>query len=487
MSIFSRRILTLHVEEGEARAVVMKGSRVTHWASVAIPRDVVSAGFVEDPDELAELLKELLRRVRVRSRRPLVSLGGVHQVVRVLNLPRLKRALLVEAINAEMRRELANPIEEFQIHWVPIESSKTRIRVYVLAVPNNEVASFMTAFRAARLKPRRVYLESMALAPMLKGKDGVIVGFKNQGFSILVARDGIPVTMREISYSQEDLPLADRAEDVGRELQLTLASFASEQEDAPAGSSWPTFLVGKHASDSYLADYVSREVGSNATRLELPAEYTEGFPSLEYAANLGIALNRRRHRFFFPASKTDFTFDLTHTDRLRTPVPVLQGVLLLLLVAAAASVVNPLQEATTPEVRETQLQAQIGQIESDIEGVRQDIRRGRNIEASLTEEAVKAQQLEAGLEEITSQRLSWTEVLARSQESFPNVKVVSFEEDSHTLTITAKSPDVQRAVAFTDYLSQIGRFTSVSIQGLTLESQDGGRSIRFDLIANKGE
>jgi hypothetical protein len=488
MVTFSRQTLTIHLEEGEARAVVLKGKRVTDWASMPIPPGTISSGLVEDPRALAELLGELLKQVRSKSRRPLVSLGGIHQVVRILNLPRLKRDLLIEAINGEMRRELASPIEEYQIHWVPIESSKTHVRVYVLAVPANELESYMAAFNLARLKPRRTNLEAMALASMLDGEDAVIIGIRDKGFSIVVAKDGIPAALRDISYSQENLSSADRVADLAREVQLTLASFGSNQEDAPAESPLTTYLVGKHTSDNYLTEYLSQEIGVTAKKLDLPAVYPEDFPLVEYAANVGLALNMQSHRSLFPTSKADFSFNLAAPEHLQTTVPVVQGALLVLVVVALVGIFNPLREALKVDAEEARLRSQIGQLELRTDEVRDKIRRSRQIEAALAQDEVKPQQLKAGLEEIASQRLRWTLVVSDSQAANPDIELLTFSEDADKLTIAARAPDAHQAVAFSDYLSEIGRFRSVTIQSLTLEAQEaGGQQVLFNLIANKGE
>ena len=151
---FSRNNLTIHVEEQEARALVMAGNQVVRWTSIPIPRGVIIGGVVVDPKVLAKLLRELVEQVHARKMKPLVSLGGLHPVVRVLNLPRLKRGLLVQAIQGEMRRELPSRIEDYEIKWVPLESSKTEVKVYVLALPSNElVLNVISSWAQSRSGP----------------------------------------------------------------------------------------------------------------------------------------------------------------------------------------------------------------------------------------------------------------------------------------------------------------------------------------------
>jgi Tfp pilus assembly protein PilN len=441
---------------------------------------------VVDPEALAPVLRDLVQALGSRSRRPLVSLGGIHPVVRVLNLPRLKRDMLMEAINGEMRRELPSSIEHYQIHWLPIESSKTQVRVYVLAVPANELESYMLAFRAARLRPRSINLEGLALASILGREDGIIIGIKDDGFSIVAAREGIPAVMRDISYAQEGLSTSDRAADLGRELQFTLASFASDQEGTSAGPALATYLVGPEGTRDGINEYLSREIGLTATRLELPVEYPPDFPAAAFAANVGLALgNQGRRRFH--AGKPRMNFDLIPPEYQPRTVPLAQGVLLILVVVGLVSVINPLQDALQPNAEEVRLSSEVAQYQARIDEAREQVRQSRELEASRAEAEARARQLDIGLQEMAAERLIWTAVIQDAQAAFPEVELLTFAENADRLTISARAPSATQVVDFTNYLSDIGRFASVNLQSLGSDgSAASDARIRFDLVASKG-
>jgi hypothetical protein len=488
--MLERDTLTIHLEEREVRGLVLSGQRVLRWESRPIPPGVISSGYVEEPAALATVLRDLLRDLASRSRRPLVSLGGIHPVVRVFSLPRLKRDMLMEAINGEMRRELPSPIDHYHIHWRPIESSRTHVRVYVLAVPANELESYMLAFRSARLRPRRINLEGMALASMLGREDGIIIGIKEDGYSIVAARSGIPAVMRDISYSQDDLSASERASDLGRELQFTLASFASDQEGVTAGASLATYLVGTEGRDDGLTEYLSRELGLTATRLGLPVDHPPEFPTAEFAANVGLVVGNQGQgrRLFRAAAKLGFDFDLVPPEYQPRTVPLAQGVLLILVVVGLVSVINPLQEALRPNPEEVRLRSEVAQYQSRIDATREQIRQARALEASRAEAEARARQLDIGLQEIAAERLVWPSVIQDARAAFPDVELLSFAENSDRLSISARAPSASQVVAFTSYLSDIGRFSSVNLQSLGSDGTAASDSrIRFDLVASKGE
>jgi Tfp pilus assembly PilM family ATPase len=487
MAIFKKKTLTIHLEEGEARAVVLQGRRVTDWAAEPIPPGVISSGVVENPQELAALLNRLRKQVRSNSSQPLVSLSGVHQVVRILNLPRLKRELLVQAINGEMRRELASPIEEYQIHWLPVESTNTHVKVYVLAVPANELDSYKRAFKIAGLKPRRINLEAMALASSIDARDAVIIGIRDNGSSIVVVQDGVPTALRDVSYSDEILSSIDRMADLTREVQLTLASFDSEQEDSVVPSPTSTYLVGKHIQENRLTEYLSHEIGLTARELNFPIDYPEDFPVAEYAPNVGLALSSH-DRSLFSRHKADFSFNLAAPEKLPSNIPVLQVAMLMLVVLASVGVVNPMRATLGPDTEEAQLRSQVVQLETRTGEIRDQLRRTRQIESALAQDVVDPQQIQLGLAEMTSDQLSWTSVIPDAQSANPDVDLLKFAEDDHNMTISAQAPNAQTAATFADYVTEIGRFSSVTVQSITLEAPESGDNrVLFDLIADKGD
>ena len=73
MSLFSGEMVTIHLEEREARAVIFDGNRVSRWASAPVPPDVIASGRVEDPRVLGNVLVELLSQVQTQSSRPYIG------------------------------------------------------------------------------------------------------------------------------------------------------------------------------------------------------------------------------------------------------------------------------------------------------------------------------------------------------------------------------------------------------------------------------
>ena len=486
MSLFGGEMVTIHLEEREARAVVFDGNRVSRWASAPVPPDVIASGRVEDPRVLGTVLVELLSQVQTQSSRPYISLSGIHPVVRVLQLPRLKKNLLPEVIRGEMGRELPSPLEHYQIHWVELESTRTETTFYVMAVPINELKTYYAAFQEAGLRPRRIILGAGALASLIEGGDNIVVGIEDEGFSIAVIREGNPTAIRDDNYSRESLSLGEKMSDLARVLRLTLASLGTADPDSGIQSSFSTYLVGKYASDPGLIAQLSREAEFDAAQLEMPANLPPDFPLVEYAANLGISLNTRIKSRRFRAAKPNIAFDLNvHRSRLQA-APIAKGALFIAVTAAMATVISPLLDVTGPQQVEIRLQSRIEQLQTGIDDVRRQVRIAREAEAQRVQLAADSQQLEVGLQQIASQRLIWPTAVLDSRQKFPKIELLSFSEDARELKMAALALNAAEAVAFSQFLSDSPHFREATIQSLTYQVQDDDeRRFRFELSAQK--
>lgn len=478
--------LTLHIEDLEARALVMRGKRVVRWASLPIPSGVIINGVVINPGGLAKVLRQLLKGVKADRSRPLVCLSGLHPVVRTLTLPRLKGNLMAEGVQREMQRELSSPIEHYHISWQPLESSKTETRVYALAVPTGELESYMAAFKQAQVRPKSISLEALVVASALDSNDAIVIGLKHTGFSIVVLRGGMPTLMRDIAYPQEDLPMADRVADLGTELQLTMASVGLDGPQDPNNSPVSMYVIGKNTDDENLTRYMADKIGFALSAFEPSASYPTDFPVLEYVANLGLALHRRKRSAQGQPLRASLSFDLIPERYLPQTVPLWQGTLIVALVVAVGSVISPLHGALEPDTEALRLRAELARDQQSIDQVRNRVRLAREAQTALAKEDATAEQARNDLQQIVGPHLLWPAVLPASKEALPEIQVLSFLETSKDLTISAEAPNATAAAAFATYLEATGLFSSVTIRTLVRDTKgNSGNTSRFNLTASK--
>lgn len=480
------KTLTLHIEDREARALVMRGNRVVRWASLPIPPGVIINGVVISPGGLAKVLRQLLKCVKAGRSRPLVSLTGLHPVVRTLPLPPLKRNLFPEAVQREMQRELPRPIEHYHIFWQALESSKTETRIYALAVPTGELESYMAAFKQAQVRPKSISLEALVVASALDSNDAIVIGLKHTGFSIVVLRGGTPTLMRDIAYRQEDLPMVDRVADLGSELQLTMASVGLDGPQDANNSPLSMYIIGKNTNDDYLIKYMADEIGFVLSSFEPSASYPTDFPVLEYVPNLGLALHRRKRSAQGQPLRASLSFDLTPERYLPQTVPLWQATLLLALVVAVGSVITPFRDALDPDADILRLRAELAREQRGIDQVRNRVRLTREAQTALAKEDATAEQARNDLQQIVGPHLLWPAVLPASKQTLPDIQVLSFLETSKELTISAEAPNATAAAAFATYLEATGLFSSVTIRTLVRDTKgNSGNTSRFNLTASK--
>lgn len=480
------KTLTLHIEDREARALVMRGNRVVRWASLPIPPGVIINGVVTSPGGLAKVMHQLLKGVKAGRSRPLVSLSGLHPVVRTLTLPRLKQSLTAEAVQREMQRELPSPIAHYHISWQPLKSSKTETRVYALAVPTGELEGYMAAFKQAHVRPKSISLEALVVASAVDSNDAIVIGLKHTGFSIVVIQEGTPTVMRDIAYPQEDLPIVDRVADLGRELQLTMASFGLDDPQNPNNFPLSVYIIGKNTNDDYLTRYMAEEMGFALSSFEPSASYPVAFPVLEYVPNLGLALHRPKRSAQGQPFRASLNFDLIPERYQPQTVPLWQGALLLALVVAVGNVITPLRGALEPDAEVLRLRAELSREQRVVDQVRNRLRLSSEAKAALAKEDATAEQARNDLQQIVGPPLLWPAVLPASKKALPEIQVLSFLESSKDLTVSAQAPNTTAAAAFAAYLESTGLFSTVTIKTLVRDtSGNSGNTFRFNLAASK--
>ena len=108
----AKKITTLYVNDTSLRLMVTSGKRITKLANT--PLDVnfgdVSAKIREA--ELVAKIKQLFKTNKVKAKKVVVGLSGLHCLSRPIVLPELPREMLEEAVIREAQRVLPIPPEQ---------------------------------------------------------------------------------------------------------------------------------------------------------------------------------------------------------------------------------------------------------------------------------------------------------------------------------------------------------------------------------------
>ena len=142
--------------------------------------------------QTAQILKTLLARANVNTKKVVASLPNNIVFVSVIDMPALSDKELKSAIEWEARRYVPLPLEEVTLSWdVMRESDKaSKIKVLITAVPTTVVENYARMFKLAGLEPEALEIEALALIRSLAGprQDAFIIvdiGARNTSLNLV--------------------------------------------------------------------------------------------------------------------------------------------------------------------------------------------------------------------------------------------------------------------------------------------------------------
>ncbi len=155
-------------------------------------------------DEYAELLKMLIKKSQVQSRRVTSSLPVSQVFHAILNLPHVEDKEIAPIVKAEIAKMISRPIEDMQVVYQKVlskDENKKYMTMLVTAAPKALVAFYTAIFQRAGLQLEELETEAFALTRSLVGKDttvSMIVDIGAERTNLFIIDNGIPMTHRSL-------------------------------------------------------------------------------------------------------------------------------------------------------------------------------------------------------------------------------------------------------------------------------------------------
>jgi len=142
--------------------------------------------------QTAEILKTLLDKAKVTTKKVIASLPNNIVFVSVIDMPALSDKELKSAIEWEARRYVPLPLEEVTLSWSVMRESKDapKLKVLITAVPTTVIDNYLRMFKLAGLQPIALEIEALALIRSLAGprQDAFImvdIGARNTSLNLV--------------------------------------------------------------------------------------------------------------------------------------------------------------------------------------------------------------------------------------------------------------------------------------------------------------
>jgi len=475
----AKKIVTLYVDDTSIRLLVIQGKRIRKWADVPLEPGLVKNAVVIKEAEVASKIKQLLKAEKVKAKKVIVGLSGLHCLSRPLTFPQLPRAMLAEAVTREAKRVLPVPVEQLYISWQTIPAPEGKTQVYLIAIPRKTADAMVKMLGKARLKPYLMDLKPLALARVIKETTAIIVNIEPNELDIIIMADGIPQPIRTVPLPSKALSWQEKLPMIRDEIDRTIKFYNSNYKDKPLVQSTPIFVSGGLADESEIAQSLSDRLGYPVLPLSSSLECPESLDPTRYMVNIGLALKELWS--VREAGASVVNLNVLPTAYQPKPISWVKVVAVPIAIAAVAGIVPLLTFVQSGYANVTSIRDHLDMtnqllIEKQLE--RQELMNSiAELEEKVAEAEASRDNFTTVLDSLDRQGSGVDLNLHVATTALPDT--ISLASISHTesiVTISGTSPSEVEVLQYAQSLDDSGQFTEVliaSMRKVECESTEG--------------
>jgi type IV pilus assembly protein PilM len=210
----------------------------------------IAPGFIEDgainqPEEVAEAIRELFKSFNLREKNVAVSIGGYSVIVKKINVQTMAEDQLQETIHFEAEQYIPFDISDVNLDFQilgPNENNPNQMNVFLVAAKKEMVNDYINLVNLAGLNPCIIDVEAFALQNIfeinyeLKDENIALIDIGASKTSLNILKGTNSVFMRDVSLgcgqiNQKIISLVDCAFDESEAIKLGEHSDKISEED----------------------------------------------------------------------------------------------------------------------------------------------------------------------------------------------------------------------------------------------------------------
>ncbi len=263
---FSYDVFGLDLSDLSVKAVELEGDekrqRVRSFSSVDIPFGAIVDGEIINKEIAVSKIKEVIAKAtprKIKSKRAICSLPESKAFLRLINIPKMKKEEIKEAIKWEIEANIPLTLDQVYFDWKILTgshfSTTNKITVLVIAVSRDIVDKFLEVANEAELEVIGLEIESTAQARSLldekkEKKTTMLVDFGGRRTTFLFAVGNVPCFTSSISISAGSLTDA-----ISKEFKISFADAEKIKINHGIGSFIkydPVFYATKSVLDELI-------------------------------------------------------------------------------------------------------------------------------------------------------------------------------------------------------------------------------------------
>jgi len=278
-------MLTINIEDSSVKITSVRGKRVVFAVETPLEAGWVQNGVVLERAHVSQVISMVLARYKIGEKEVAASVSGVHSIYRVVYVPKLGRALLVEAARKEMARAVAVPLSSIYTSWADVKISDSEIALCLVGLPFDNVNSVMETLKLCGLRLKYLELRPLAVSPIIDEKTAIVVNVQPNSFDLTVMNNGIPEMIRSLPFTGgAAMSDGDKARLVKEEVDRTVNFYNSSHPNNPLGQQTYCIVSG------ILRETLSMVMGYPVKAAPALLTYLPGQDGNDFIVNSGLAL-----------------------------------------------------------------------------------------------------------------------------------------------------------------------------------------------------
>ena len=462
----AKKIVTLYIDDTSLRLLVTHGKQIRAWAELPLEPGLVKNAVVIEEAEVATKIKQLFKAQKIKSRKVVVGVSGLHCLSRPITLPQLPKAMLAEAVRQEAKKVLPVPPEQLYLSWLPIPAPEEKTRVFLVAIPRSTADTLLKVLHQAGLKPYFIDLKPLLLARAVKEATAIIADAQSTEFDIVIMADGVPQPVRTVSLPSEAVSWEKKLPMIQEELDRTIEFYNSNNPENPLASTVPIFVSGELANEPKLCQSLSNELGHPVLPLPSPLECPSGLDPNRYMANIGLALQRL-------SPEKEAGPSVANINVLPTPYQANRPSLTKVLAIPSAAIAIGLLVFLVMVIQNASADTDV--LQRQLDSMNQEVSQKQALTVDISKLGRQVSDTEVLLDNFTTalsnldkQSNGVNGNLKMTMSSLPgNMSLTRIDYANNMLIITGRSPSEKGVLSYLEKLNSSGKFAEITISNMT--------------------
>ncbi len=228
LDIGSRSLKAAEISESK------RGRELKRFGMTDIPHGAIEDGTINDPESVAEAIRQLFKGYNIKERNVAISIGGYSVIVKKIAVQTMDEEQLQETIHFEAEQYIPFDISDVNLDFQILGSNETnpnQMNVFLVAAKKEMVDDYFNLANLAGLNPCIIDVEAFALQNAFEvsydtGGDNIAlidIGASKTSLNILKGNNS--VFMRDVSLgcsqiNQKIISLADCSFDEAENLKF---------------------------------------------------------------------------------------------------------------------------------------------------------------------------------------------------------------------------------------------------------------------------